>query len=456
MLTVVDDRFRQREGHAVRLLCASDLHLGRRATGIPEHLGLDSALFATSVVWDRIVETALRERVDLVLLAGDVVDRENRLFEAVGSLERGLNTLSRYDIPVFAVAGDHDVDTLRRVADGDAAGSLTLLGRDGRWQGVTAERDGQPTMRLAGWSAPGQTFHGDALAGFAAVAGTEGGESPPLVAMFHGTVVDRERTAADFSPVVRAELAAQNVALWVAGHVHQPSVVVAAGVAVLEPGAACPLHADETGPHGAWIVEVVPDAPVQARLVALAPVRYQDVPIELGEASEAADVETALVRALHDALAEALADDPQGHLLCVCCRVTASGRTPLHDEMAAIVHDLARTLDIQERGVVAAIGTVVIDTRPAFDLEPLTRRPDSVGEIARLVAALESDDPDQLSGAQRELVRRTVTRLQSVHRARVFATVASDPEPDVAEARGMLRRQGWNVLQALIKQRGVE
>ena len=442
----------------MRLLCASDLHLGRRATGIPEHLGLDPARFATSTVWDQVVETALRERVDLVLLAGDVVDRENRLFEALGPLERGLNTLSRHDVPVLAVAGEHDFDTLRRVAD-DSDGRLTLLGRDGRWQTETIEHEGHPALRVAGWSAPGQTFHGNALAGFAEVAG-QGGVAPPVVAVLHGTVVDDDADAATdaevFAPVHRAELAAQDVALWVVGHAHAPSVAVSGGAAVLEPGAVCPLRPDDTGPHGARVVEVVPDAPVQARLVALAPIRYQDVPVDFTEAHEAADVEGSLVRALHDALAAALGDDPHGHLLCVCCRVTVSGRTRLHDEAPGIVRDLARTLDIQERGVVAAIGEVIVDTRPDIDLEPLVRRPDSVGEIARLLAALESDDPEHLSGSQRELVQRTVTRLQYVHRARVFATIAADPELDSVEARRQLRRQGWDVLESLIRQRGVE
>lgn len=442
----------------MKLLCASDLHLGRRAVGIPEHLGLDPSRFATSAVWDQTVELALRERVDLVLLAGDVVDRENRLFEALGPLERGLNTLRRHGIAVYAVAGEDDFDTLRRVADSDEGDALTLLGRDGHWQAVTVERDGQPALRLAGWSAPGQTFHGSVLAGFTE-GSTTGSEDDgvPLVALFHGTVTDEEPSNTVFAAIPRNQLDGYGASLWVVGHEHTPSFSAENdGNVVLAPGAVSPLHSSELGPHGAWLVEIVPDTPATARLVSLAPVRFEEVRVDLSETVEATEVEAALIRALHDALAAALRDDPHGHLLCVSCRVRIVGRTLLHGDVPAIVNDLARTLDIQERGVVAAIGAIDVETRPPLDLDPLVRRPDSVGEIARLLAALETDDPALLSAAQRDLVGRVATRLQAIHRARVFATVASDPEPDADDARRHLRRQGWDVLAALIQQRGVE
>ncbi|MDQ4100397.1 MAG: metallophosphoesterase family protein [Chloroflexota bacterium] len=438
----------------MKLLCASDLHLGRRASGVPEHLGLDSARFATSAVWEQAVETALRERVDLVLLAGDVVDRENRLFEARGPLERGLNTLARHGIPVYAVAGEHDFDTLRQVADAEGA-ELKLLGRDGHWQTVTVEKGGRPVLRLAGWSAPGQSSRGSVLAGFAEVAAGEA--DVPLLALLHGTVSEEDERSADaFAPLARAELARHGVALWVVGHTHSPRFVSVGESALLEPGAISPLRPAETGSHGIWIVDVDSDGAVTARLVTLSPVRFEHLSVDLTGTAEATDVEAALIRALHDTLSAALRDDPHGQLVCLSCHVTIRGHTRLHGEVATIAHDLARTLDIQKRGVVAAINGVADETRPPLDLEPLVGRPDSVGEIARLLAALERDDPEEFSDAQRELLGRTVTRLQSVHRARVFAAVAGDREPDIADAKRHLRRQGWDVLASLIQQRGVE
>lgn len=66
-------------------LCASNLHPGRRVPGIPAHLNLDPERLSTSTAWDTLVETAIRERVDAILLAGNVIDRENRRFEPLGN-----------------------------------------------------------------------------------------------------------------------------------------------------------------------------------------------------------------------------------------------------------------------------------------------------------------------------------------------------------------------------------
>jgi hypothetical protein len=82
-------------------------------------------------------------------------------------------------------------------------------------------------------------------------------------------------------------------------------------------------------------------------------------------------------------------------------------------------------------------------------------RPDPVGELARLLTSLD-EEGSELAPAHEALLQRTATRLQGVHRARVFASVANDPEPGLEQARTALRREGWTVLDALIRQRGVE
>ncbi len=86
-------------------------------------------------------------------------------------------------------------------------------------------------------------------------------------------------------------------------------------------------------------------------------------------------------------------------------------------------------------------------------------RPDPVGEIARLLTALDAGDdenPVRLSPAQRDLLRRTMTRLRAAHRSRVFTAIGGDPEPALGAARTHLRREGWTLLDALIQQRGME
>src|SRR3954469_17173730 len=111
----------------VRVLATGDIHIGRCSTKT------DEPGWPCAQAWDDLVRLAIDERVDLVALSGDIVDRENRYYEAIGPLERGLRALAKEGIPVFAVSGNHDHDVLPRVADalGGFDSGFRLLGRGG-------------------------------------------------------------------------------------------------------------------------------------------------------------------------------------------------------------------------------------------------------------------------------------------------------------------------------------
>ncbi len=91
----------------IRILYASDLHLGHRWTRRDP---------------DQLVETAALTRPDLLLLGGDLVDTARSL----PGLSRLVADLAR-SVPVYAVAGNHDESVgLTRVRDAVWAGG-------GRW-----------------------------------------------------------------------------------------------------------------------------------------------------------------------------------------------------------------------------------------------------------------------------------------------------------------------------------
>ncbi len=422
----------------MRILCASNLHLGRRIPGIPAHLQLDPARLSTSAIWDQLVETAVSEKVDAVLLAGNVIDRENRQFEPLGPLERGITTLERNGIPVIAVAGNQDFDTLPTVARSVGEDAFDVLSDDA-WDRLAIEGLGAITGRSASGTTASEPLEGEL-------------PPPADVLVVPGSLVGDAVPDGAFLPVRATDIEASDQRLWVLGHQREPDLVTLGDNIVIEPGATSPLDPDETGPHGAWLVDT--SDPASAQLLALSPVQFEDVDIDVSGTDSPEAIENAIIRALHDTLDRAVREDARGQLICVPCAIHLTGTTDHHHELPELTRELQETLDIQHQGVVAAITSVTIDTRPDIDLEPLLGRPDPVGELARLLTAL--DDDGERTPAQQALVQRTVTRLQAVHRARVFATVAHDAEPDTEAAEALLRRESWNVLDALIRQRGVE
>jgi hypothetical protein len=88
---------------ALEVLCTAGIHIGRRPSRLPDRF--DSAEFSPREVWADLAATAVNRNVDGVVVAGDLVDNENRYAEAFGAVEAVATTLAEADIPLVVVAG---------------------------------------------------------------------------------------------------------------------------------------------------------------------------------------------------------------------------------------------------------------------------------------------------------------------------------------------------------------
>ena len=141
---------------SVRILFVGDMHLGRLPSRVPArcpgHGGLNLRDLGPAATWERIVEAALDLEVDAVALAGDLVERDNAMFEAYGPLATGVRRLVEKGITVAAVAGNHDTRVLPRLAaeiDG-----FHLLGPGGTWSSLALSGRTGTRVNLVGWSFP--------------------------------------------------------------------------------------------------------------------------------------------------------------------------------------------------------------------------------------------------------------------------------------------------------------
>ncbi|GAA2445519.1 exonuclease SbcCD subunit D [Streptomyces macrosporus] len=85
----------------MRLLHTSDWHLGRSFHRV-------NLLSAQAAFVDHLVETVRRERVDAVLVAGDVYDRAVPPLAAVELFDDALHRLAALDVPTIMISGNHD------------------------------------------------------------------------------------------------------------------------------------------------------------------------------------------------------------------------------------------------------------------------------------------------------------------------------------------------------------
>lgn len=85
----------------MKILHTSDLHIGK-------YIGTYDLKEDTEYVLNQVVDTAIRERVEVVLISGDVFDRPNPSEEAIKMYVSFLKALLDKNIKVITISGNHD------------------------------------------------------------------------------------------------------------------------------------------------------------------------------------------------------------------------------------------------------------------------------------------------------------------------------------------------------------
>lgn len=85
----------------MKILHTSDLHIGK-------YIGTYDLKEDTEYVLNQVVDTAIKERVEVVLISGDVFDRPNPSEEAIKMYVSFLKALLDKNIKVIDISGNHD------------------------------------------------------------------------------------------------------------------------------------------------------------------------------------------------------------------------------------------------------------------------------------------------------------------------------------------------------------
>ena len=422
---------------SVRILATADIHVGRRPTRVPDPE--DARRFSCARMWHAIVERAIQEKVDLVTLSGDIVDHDNRFFEATGPLEVGLTKLAAAGIHTYAVAGNHDYDVLPRIVDAVGTDYFHLLGRNGRWEQTDFVRDGQPLLRIHGWSFPASHVLTSPLAAWDAFAD----DGLPVVGLLHA---DLDVPDSRYAPVSRAELESRNMTMWLLGHVHRPQLIEAsAGPAVLYPGSPQAMDPGETDNHGPWLIEIHSRHDITANPIALSKVRYAELTVDLSGKETKEEFDAHLFDCTGKHLADIAVDG--GPLEYVSLRVEFTGRTRLCGQVDGFAEPLREQFERTAGQVIARIDKVTNNTLPLIDLEELALKHDPPGILAQTLLQLQSEQTDE---GLATLLHDAHQKQREVFHAGAYGSISDDTVPDVAATRQCLIHQGTVLLDRLL------
>lgn len=417
----------------MKILAVGDIHLGRTPSRLPPELAAQARRFGPAVAWERTVEAAVDAGVRAVLLAGDVVDRDDDFFEAYGQLARGVKRLADADIDVIGIAGNHDVKVLPRLAREIPA--FRLLGAGGEWEHCEIA-DGRESLTVWGWSFPQARVIESPIpnAPFERDSGLNLG-------LLH---CDRDAGASPYAPVTGTELKRAGLDGWLLGHIHVPDELTTTSANGYL-GSLTGLHRGETGARGPWLIGVSRGNITEVEHLPLAPLRWQRLDVDLDGISEPVDAKGRLLAALR-ALDEELANAAH-RPAAVGLRIRLCGRSRFG---AAAVDEFSgedrERIDTGTGRTHYFIESISADTRPEIDLEKLAGRGDPPGLLAqRLLWLAEPEGHEERD----RLVAQARDRLRKESRKSTWSGLGEPLDADPVE---WLRNAGYRALETLLAQ----
>jgi DNA repair exonuclease SbcCD nuclease subunit len=371
----------------MRFIHASDLHIDSPLRGLDRYDGapVDRLRTATRSTFERLIDKALSERVDFVLIAGDIYDCDWQDFHT-GLFFRGqMVRLERAGIHVFIVQGNHD-------AQGVISKQLVLPSNVTVFSSRTAQ-----TVRLDGFSV---AIHGRSFPERAVDEDLVPSYPAPVPGFFNIGLLHTSLTGRaghdTYAPTDLPTLIAKGYDYWALGHVHarevlneQPRIVFSGNLQG--------RHAKETGPKGCELV-TVEGGRIEAEPVVLDVVRWSQVTVPLQGVYR--------LEALNETFRQALEPVLTGtkdRLHAV--RVTLSGSTELYRLEADQPGTLAAAMRAAAQDVETEvwIEQVRLDLAHPQDRAQVAQRQDAVGELVRLVDSILHDETELMRRAQAEL-----------------------------------------------------
>lgn len=386
---------------SIRILATADLHLGRASADVTGNY------VSSRYTWNNIVEYCLTNRVDVLVLCGDIVDRQNRFFEAIGPMQAGCEKLVMAGIKVMIVSGNHDYDVLPEIVRRVNDPNVRVIGANGEWQ-VEKITVRDQVVQFAGWSFPSVSFNKSALISYALPTYDS---LYPCIGLLHG---DIDAPGGSYNPFRLAELDKAEIDLWVLGHVHGYGRMSELPH-VWYTGSPHALSAKEPGEHGPLIITVDANKQISVEKIQMSPVLYKEISITVDGADEQEQIRDKVISCLiHDGR------EIEGEYAGVMALVYNVILTGSHGDVKAIDSWSRNATEFtQQLGRISLLVRKVSNrVKPALvNLEELSRQSSPAGVLAKTILAIQNK---QRTPFLDDLIKDWMARAQAVYQGGVY------------------------------------
>jgi DNA repair protein SbcD/Mre11 len=374
-----------------RFIHASDLHLDSQ-------FGVLSADFpqlaeilrkSTFDAYKHIVDMCITEKVDALLIAGDVFDSADNSLSAQWKFNDGLTELSEHGVKSFVCHGNHDP------LDGWQAGlewpeGAFQFGPDP--QSIPFSESDPYSPIVTGISYPTQEVRKNLVQEF-----PDPISGRPSIGLIHANV-GADTGHENYAPCTVDDLVASGYDYWALGHVHTRRVLRSpdeGSPVVVYPGNSQGRHRNEPGPKGIYLVEIDSLGGITSLEFRETDVlRWQTLECSIDELNN----ETELLVSLENQVRNAIDKTNNRHLIY---QVILSGSGPLHATLKRIgaVDEFQDRLNALFAGQnpFAVCEKFVDSSSPNYDRDELTAGTDFIADLLTLVDQVHTDPERMMS-----------------------------------------------------------
>jgi exonuclease SbcD len=360
-----------------RFIHTADIHLDSPLRGLSSYEGapVDVLRDAPRAAFRNLIDSAIEEKVDFMVIAGDLYDGNWRDYNTGLFFISEMGRLNRADIPVYLVYGNHD-------AESEITKSLTLPGNVHRFSAKTPQTFKLESIQVA---LHGQSFRQAATMDNLAKHYPSGESGYFNIGVLH-TALQGHEPHANYAPCSIAELKAKEYDYWALGHVHE-AAVLSEKPHIVYPGNLQGRHIREPGPRGALLV--TEDAGViSLNRLDVDVIRWHHLIVDAGGLASVEDT----IRRTGAALSEAYERHSAGRPMAI--RVSFTGRSKVHGQLFG----LEPRLRAEILGLAASLAAdriwiekVVVGTQPELDATALADRSDALAELQQILRRASED-----------------------------------------------------------------
>jgi len=378
----------------IKFIHTADIHLGRPLSygGSPSHDLIEIFDKAGENAFLKLVEEAIKNEVDFIVIAGDLYDREARSVKSSRFFLEQTQRLKEAGIKVYIISGNHD--PLGKVKEPFELPNNVIYFSSKEVETQIFEKDGSRAARIIGQSYR-EKFENRSMYSFY----TAPDDSIFNLGIIH-TGLDKDSNR--YVPVSKSDLMSKNeIHYWALGHIHQQQLINESNPVINYPGTIQGRDINETGIKGCNLIAVDQNLNIDREFIALSPVIFENIEIKLDSRDEVeniSDLEKVILKRGREFLAD-LNDLDDNFFEGVVVRWIISGRSQVNDfiknNREEVEESLLEEIKInfaEQRPFIWPHSIVLRTADELPELEELQENSDLFKEMAVLLDDLKEDE----------------------------------------------------------------